>query len=77
MCANLTIGTYSDWFLPSINQLNQMYLNRAAIGGYAAGTHWSSTEFDSTIAWYQYFIDGSQDGTNKDNTYNVRAVRAF
>jgi len=80
ICANYTDGTYSDWFLPSKDELNQMYLNRAVIGGFASSIYWSSTEYDNgnfNAAWYQYFGDGSQNGNLKSNDGAVRAVRAF
>ena len=82
ICANLTIGTYSDWFLPSKNQLNQMYLNKDAIGGFYEPWnryYWSSTEDDndSDFAWFQYFGGGQQSQVAKWQTMDVRAVRAF
>jgi len=45
-------GGYSDWFLPSIDELYQLYLNRDVIGGFADHTwYWSSSEYTSTLAW--------------------------
>jgi hypothetical protein len=77
ICANLTLGGYSDWFLPSKDELNQMYLNKAAIGGFANYFYWSSTEGGNDDAWLQDFTNGLQYNYGKFNNANVRAVRAF
>jgi hypothetical protein len=68
---------YGDWFLPSKGELNQMYVNRAAIGGFASGGYWSSSEVDAYGAWGQYFGVGAQDYDYKAFTDYVRPVRAF
>ena len=70
-------GGYTDWFLPSRDELNQLYVNKAAIGGFTDALYWSSTEYVNTLAWTQNFYNGIQFNVNKSNTYNVRAVRAF
>ena len=72
-----TGGGYTDWYLPSKDELNKLYLNRVAIGGFASHEYWSSSEFDVYSAWYQNFGNGNQFGLNKGSTYYVRAVRAF
>ena len=81
-----TGGGYTDWFLPSKDELNQMYLNRATIsttasangGGSLSGNfYWSSTEYDNNSVWAQQFIDGIQGNVVKDAPGLVRAVRAF
>jgi len=72
-----TDGGYSDWYLPSLDELNQMYLNRVAIGGFESADYWSSSEYDASHAWYQVFDSGDQGGFRKTDTYRVRAVRAF
>jgi len=85
ICANLTLGGYSDWFLPSIDELNKMYLNIGQgnalglgnIGGFANNYYWSSTEDDNYFAWNQSFTSGTQDYDYKDDYYSGRAVRAF
>jgi hypothetical protein len=70
-------GGYTDWYLPSKDELNKLYLNRIAIGGFADIYYWSSTEVVSHSAWYQNFYDGSQGTNYKNYTYAVRAIRAF
>jgi hypothetical protein len=77
LCKNLTLGGFSDWYLPSKDELNQLYINRETIGGFASANYWSSSEFNNYFAWTQSFGDGSQDAFSKYNTYCVRAVRAF
>jgi hypothetical protein len=77
ICANLSLGGYSDWFLPSKDELNEMYLNKAAIGGFAGIDYWSSTEDGNLGARDQYFASGSQNFDFKYGTNGVRAVRAF
>jgi len=68
---------YGDWFLPSKGELNQMYVNRTAIGGFASDNYWSSSEYVASLAWYQDFYNGYQDYFNKSNAFYVRPVRAF
>ena len=72
-----TGGGYSDWYLPSKDELNKLYINRIAIGGFADNYYWSSTERDHGLAWYQYFNGGGQGDYDKGTTFFVRAIRAF
>ena len=77
LCGDLVLGGYSDWYLPSIDELNKLYLNRVAIGGFANFGYWSSTEIANNGAWLQGFDDGYQYNFNKYDDGDVRAVRAF
>jgi hypothetical protein len=81
-------GGFNDWFLPSKDELNEMYTNKAKIDQTATANgganisydyyYWSSTENDSLSAWRQYFNAGFQGvNTDKDKRNIVRAVRAF
>ena len=78
-------GVYTDWYLPSKEELNLMYINIGKgasspnynIGGFASNYYWSSTENDRTNAWSQHFSTGNQNSTTKNYTLYVRAIRAF
>ena len=75
-------GNYSDWYLPNKNELNKLYIGRIAIGNFATGGYWSSSEFDATNsykfhAWYQNFANGAQATSLKNALGFVRAIRAF
>jgi len=70
-------GSYTDWFLPSKDELNKLYINKVAIGGFFADFYWSSSELNAYVAWGQAFINGYQYGNYEYSAYRVRAVRAF
>ena len=69
---------FTDWYLPSRDELDTPYLNRSTIGGFASAAYWSSSEAGTNTAWYQDLGNGVQgDSFGKHSTYLVRAVRRF
>jgi len=86
LCSNLTLNGYSDWFLPSKNELNAMYQNRTEINTTAVvneGTalssdwYWSSSQ-NFVNAWAKDFAGtGMQSSVTKNSSNQVRAIRAF
>jgi hypothetical protein len=77
LCGDLVQGGYSDWYLPSKDELNALYINRVAIGGFANSEYWSSSEVDPYYAWIQNFNGGSQSNFLKVITRSARAIRSF
>jgi hypothetical protein len=77
LCDELVLNGYSDWFLPSKEELNLLYQQRDKIGGFATNYYWTSVEYDTTRAWNQYFPFGPQFYADKADSACVRAVRAF
>ena len=86
-CAALTTGGYNDWYLPSKDELNKLFFNRAQIGFYDE-YYWTSSEFVfngvdyNTSAWVMDFVSysqyvGSFFDPYKDEVYYVRAVRSY
>jgi hypothetical protein len=91
LCLDLVSNGFSDWYLPSIEELYQLWSNRyAVIKGLSTipgaitingSTWWSSYEYNSASAYYMSFLLGASVhvGTiNKStSTLSVRAIRAF
>ena len=92
---DLNCSGVDDWFLPSKDELDLAY-NRLAqnrvggqdtpVGGFNKGYYWTSTDYNNTTAWTEYFMDGQQfdrvqtlSGNNKPpaNPFRVRPIRAF
>lgn len=80
LCSDLSYGGYDDWFLPSKDELAQMYAQKSTIGGFAYFYYyWSSSE-DSYYAddvWGQNFNSGDQYYYPRDYEFRVRPLRAF
>ncbi len=72
--------TYSDWFLPSSDELFKIYteLYSNGIGGFIANWYWSSSEVAANAAYRVEFNTlGTFSAVNKTDPNYVRAVRAF
>jgi len=78
ICGDLVLNGYSDWYLPSKDELNKLYINRVAIGGFSTNWFWSSTESSDNLAWGLWFSVGGHQTNEKNTTYRyVRCVRSF
>ena len=85
----------TDWFLPSKNELNEAFrllshgrkgLQLTPVGQFERGYYWTSSDYNGSTAWTQYFADGQQfdrvqtlTGNRKPpaRPFNVRPMRAF
>jgi predicted RNA-binding protein with TRAM domain len=80
-------GGKTNWFLPSIDELLQMYANRAVIGGLvqttqvgtgiATTTFWSSSEHNSSQSKNWSFLTNGNDNWGKNYGFGVRPIRMF
>jgi hypothetical protein len=73
-------GGYTDWYLPSQNELHQLFINQVAIGATPTAypsAYMSSTELDGTFFWSEDFYGGGQNYTAKSDDFRIRAVRSF
>ena len=77
--ADYVVNGKSDWYLPSLDELQTMYNKRAAIGGFTATSeisYWSSTEENSDFAKRIGFSNGGMSGHLKGQFFAVRAIRS-
>ena len=88
LCDDLEVAyngkTFSDYFLPSKDELNLMYENlyKNGVGGFSADNiyyyyYWSSSEYDENCVWYQFFNEGKQTYFSKPYDLLVLCSRAF
>lgn len=80
LCATYNGGGYSDWYLPSQDELNKLYLNQALIGNFASYVYWSSScnkPFGQLCAGCQSFTYGTIFDYLTTYSNRVRAVRSF
>jgi hypothetical protein len=88
-CDSLSFGGYNDWFLPSREELNKMWINLkrgtnddegnptyTPVGNFDS-FYWSSTENDAGSARYQNLSDGAWSLGSKAPNMAFRAVRRF
>lgn len=69
---------YKDWYLPALNELNCLFQNKNAIGGFTSNEYWTSTEKNKNSALSISFSNGKSMNRNKSSyILNVRCVRAF
>jgi len=76
ICSDLSLNGYSDWYLPSKDELNKIYVNRSYLNC-STNPYWSSSEINSTEVWAQRFSDGVMVTMWKNMSFSVRAIRAF
>jgi hypothetical protein len=80
LCNDLELNGYTDWFLPSRDELNLVYTNLklANIGDLMFNIYWTSSENSNIDAWFQNFSTGDKAANAKNWDYpHVRAIRAF
>ncbi len=71
-------GDFTDWYLPTIEELQQAYTN-ARVPEYIFETRtlWSSSEQQDNLMYGQNFYSGALTYGEKDKTEAVRAIRYF
>ena len=83
---DLVAQEYSDWYLPSKEELKYIWLNSFIIsersialgGGRLDAYYWTSSEYDADHAWCWDLKFGADDHSySKETPARVRAIRSF
>jgi hypothetical protein len=79
LCDELTLDGFSDWYLPSRDELYYLYVNlgKKGLGDFSKDYYWSSSQGSKYSAWMYNFNDGSAVNLYKEHKHKVRAVRSF
>jgi len=72
-----TGGGLTDWFVPSKDELNQLYTQKTLVGGFKGSSYWSSSEFSATNVYEQDFSNGNSWNNGKSGADTLRPIRAF
>jgi hypothetical protein len=80
-CEELILNGYSDWYLPSKDELNAIFVDVKQLGlgsfNKKYTCYWSSSNEDDSNAWFIDFSNGRIKYGEKYSGFNVRPVRAF
>jgi len=79
LCNDITLGGYTDWYLPSSSELTVLINSKDMVGGFNSGPiYWSSTEIDANQA-YGVSLDEPMNWVPvaKNSMHAVRPIRAF
>lgn len=79
LCRQYKGGGYTDWYLPSSEELGKLFNQRTVVGGFSTHIYWSSTETELGMAWTQDFETGAKAVDNISDAANVsvRAIRSY
>jgi len=90
---NFAHNGFTDWFLPSREELNLMFINlrQKGLGNFTNNWYWSSSQANANEAWYQSFFSNRTAGRQEHRTaagiglhphgkhqvFHVRPIQAF
>tara|TARA_Y100000589_G_C26968745_1_gene553680 strand:- start:182 stop:793 length:612 start_codon:yes stop_codon:yes gene_type:complete len=86
VCSNSDAQGYTDWFLPSINELKEIHNNLTVINSTALSNggdefeiygYWSSTQNNNNTAFQVIFPLGNSPFVFKESLGRLRAIRSF
>ena len=83
LCATYVVTydgvVYDDWYLPSKDELNLLYVNlqEKGLGNFETSAYWSSSEYNGGNSWLQYFYSGYQYCYIGANKHYVRPIRSI